>query len=257
VWDRLRGAKPYLFTESTNAEGAFGSDQWLVDDMTGFSWNSGDGYSNTSGDFVNYSWKRAPSFFDIVAYTGTGSSQSINHNLGVAPEMMWVKRRDTSAADWAVYHSALGNTKQLVLNTTAPEGTVAYWNNTTPTETNFTLGAAARVNNSGSNFIAYLFASLDGVSKVGSITGTGSDQTIDCGFSSGARFVLTKRTDSTGDWWLNDAERGIVVGNEPLLRLNNTQAEQNTNVIDPHSSGFIAKGSVFVSGGSYIFYAIA
>ena len=37
---------------------------------------------------------------------------------------------------------------------------------------------------------------LDGISKVGSYTGNGADnRTIDCGFTSGARFVIIKRTD--------------------------------------------------------------
>jgi hypothetical protein len=266
VWDRLRGAKPYLFTESTNAEGAFGSDQWLVDDMTGFSWNSGDGYSNTSGDFVNYSWKRAPSFFDIVAYTGTGSSQSINHNLGVAPEMMWVKNR-SSTANWSVYHKDLPSSGILRLNQTVAnqtgDGVYIFGNDSTliaPTDTVFTVGGADGTSNtSGSNYIIYLFASLDGVSKVGSFTYTqGVAQNIDCGFSSGARFVLYKRTSGTSGWTVFDTERGIVAGNDPMLFLNTTSAEDsNYDFIDPYSGGFALSDSTANLSGDYIFYAIA
>jgi len=171
---------------------------------------------------------------------------------------MWVKRRD-SADIWTVYHSALGAGKRLKLSeTTAAQDDLISFNNTAPTDSVFTINTNVnQLNASGSTYIAYLFASLDGVSKVGSITGTGSDQTIDCGFTSGARFVLIKKTSAVGDWWLNDTERGIAVGNDPLLRLNTTNAEQNTDVIDPHSSGFTVKGSVFGSGEEFIFYAIA
>jgi len=94
---------------------------------------------------------------------------------------------------------------------------------------------------------------------VGSYTGNGSTQNIDCGFSSGARFVLIKRTDSTGGWWVFDTERGIVSGNDPLLYLHLTNAENTTlDFIDPYSSGFaVTATSSNVSGGTYIFYAIA
>ncbi|MBG7617692.1 MAG: hypothetical protein IZT57_04915, partial [Chloroflexi bacterium] len=110
--------------------------------------------------------------------------------------------------------------------------------------------------------IAYLFASLAGVSKVGSYTGTGSDLNVDCGFSAGARFILIKRTDSSGDWYVWDSVRGITAGNDPYLLLNSTAAEvTNTDYIDPLSSGFTvtssASSTVNVSSGTYIFLAIA
>jgi hypothetical protein len=115
------------------------------------------------------------------------------------------------------------------------------------------------VNYSGDTYIAYLFASLDGISKVGSFSHTyGTDTTVDCGFTSGARFVLLKRTDNTGHWLVFDTERGIVAGNDAWLNLNLTGAEDSSyDFIDPLSSGFTIDGSGFVATGSYIFYAIA
>jgi hypothetical protein len=110
--------------------------------------------------------------------------------------------------------------------------------------------------------IAYLFATLAGVSKVGSYTGTGADLNVDCGFSAGARFILIKRADSTGDWYVYDSARGIVAGNDPYLLLNSTDAEvTGTDYIDPLSSGFTvtssAPAALNASGGTYIFLAIA
>ena len=136
------------------------------------------------------------------------------------------------------------------------------WNSTTPTGSVFTLGNSSTVNGSGSRYMAYLFASLDGVSKVGSYTGNGTNQTIDCGFTAGASFILIKRTDSTGDWYVWDTERGVVAASDPHLSFNTTAVEITTDdSIDPANSGFIVNQvsatNINVSSGSYIFYAIA
>jgi hypothetical protein len=84
---------------------------------------------------------------------------------------------------------------------------------------------------------------------------------VDCGFSSGARFILHKCTSHAGNWFLFDSARGIVAGNDPRLWLNATDAEvTNGDFIDPHSSGFIVNntyGDLNDTGRDYIFYAIA
>jgi hypothetical protein len=212
-------------------------------------------------------WKRAPNYFDVVAYAGDGTTgRTVSHNLGVAPEMMWIKNRD-GARNWAVYHKELGGTKLLYLNGTNASITESnIFNNTDPTESVFTLGSNRDVNSSISeNHIAYLFASVDGVSKVGSYTGngtsTGDAQNIDCGFSSGARFVLIKASSVAYGWMLFDTERGITSGNDSLLILNDTDAETTAfDSVDPYSSGFTAvQGpyNVNQNGVEYIFYAIA
>jgi hypothetical protein len=264
VYDRLRGGKKYLATNATSAEGTF--DYITFDDETGKFTTK----TQTSGGitFVDYVWKRAPGYFDVVAYTGTNvAGLTINHNLGVVPEMMWVKNRSASEY-WAVYHKDLnGGTNPshyfLRLNTTDVETDYnEIWNDTEPTATQFTVGQQGVVNGSGTNQIAYLFASLPGISKVGSYTGTGGYVKNDCGFTSGARFVLIKRTDAAGDWYLWDTERGITSGNDPYLLLNSTAAEvTNTDYIAEDTSGFYvsfnAPAALNASGGSYIFYAIA
>jgi hypothetical protein len=145
-------------------------------------------------------------------------ARTVPHNLGVAPELMIVKSRSDERA-WRVYTSFVGNTGSLRLNSdaTADSGNTGYWNNTTPTDASFTLGIDNDTNSSGQTYIAYLFATLAGVSKVGSYTGTGTTLNVDCGFTAGARFVLIKRTDSTGDWYVWDTARGIVSGDDPYL----------------------------------------
>jgi hypothetical protein len=126
----------------------------------------------------------------------------------------------------------------------------------------FSLGTESAVNASGGTYAAYLFATAAGVSKVGSYTGTATTLQIDCGFTGGARFVMIKRTDSTGDWYVWDSARGIVTGNDPYLLLNSTAAEvTNTDFVDTASTGFeissTAPAAINASGGSFIFLAIA
>jgi hypothetical protein len=256
---RLTGTGTIL-TNSTNAE--------VANDQT--TWDFQNGMRNTGSTYsLGYAWmwKRAPNFFDVVAYTGNNTTQTVSHNLGVPPELIIVKSRSTTG-NWRTLSTSLSQYTNL--NTTgAFTGTfveTVFGNNTVyvaPTETQFTLGSDDSVNNgSSTTYIAYLFATLAGVSKVGSYTGNGSSQTINCGFTTGARFILIKRTDSTGDWYVWDTARGIVTGNDPHLSLNNNAAQVTTDdSIDPASSGFIvnqvAATNINVSSASYIFYAIA
>jgi hypothetical protein len=242
----------YLQPSLTTAEGSYNP---LWDEMLGLSPNDG-------ADPLVYMFKRATGFFDVVAYTGTGSATTQSHNLGVEPELMIVKRRSSSGSDWWVYNSPRGATKSLRFTNDAEFTLLNIWNNTEPTSSVFTIGADSSVNGGGSTYIAYLFATLAGVSKVGSYTGTGADLNVDCGFSAGARFILIKRTDATGDWYYWDSVRGISAGNDPYLLLNSAAAEvTGTDYVDPLSSGFTvtssAPAALNASGGTYIFLAIA
>jgi hypothetical protein len=250
-----------LQSNSTDAElsGAMATNAW--DTMTGAFCAASNGATNTS-TLVDYSFRRTPGFHDVVCYTGNDVLRTITHNLGVAPEMMIIKNRD-SALDWAVYHSGIGNTKYIFLNSTAAAVTASsYWNDTSPTASVFTINTTNKVNSAPSPYVAYLFATCAGVSKVGSYTGNGSSQTIACGFTAGSRFVLIKRTDSTGDWYVWDSARGIVAGNDPHLSLNTTAAEVTTDdSVDTDNTGFIvnqvAATNINVTSATYIFLAIA
>ena len=151
-------------------------------------------------------------------------------------------------------------TEILRLNSTdATSDSNVYWNDTEPTESVFSVGTSGGTNVSAGTYIAYLFASLDGVSKVGSVTVDGSGNTnVDCGFSNGARFILMKRSSGTGSWLVWDTERGIVAsGNDPYLLLNTTDAEEGSyDFLEPYSQGFTIVENNFLAG-TYIFYAIA
>jgi len=213
-----------------------------------------------STNFVGYHWKRAPSFFDVQAFTlGSSANREVKHNLAAVPEMIWWKERsDTSY--WMFWHKDFTSSQYMSLHLSDAIATSTnIWGTSAPTSTGWYMKETA-FGGSGNTCISYTFASLPGISKVGSYTGTGATLNIDCGFTSGARFVLLKRTDSIGEWRVFDTARGIVAGNDPLLNLNSTGAEEAfDDLIDPYSAGFTltSSGMVNVSGGSYIFYAIA
>ena len=218
-------------------------------------------WNGNVSSYMLWGWKRAPSYFDVVAYTGNGTAgRTVSHNLGVAPEMMWVKRREATGS-WMVYHKGLNggtNPEQYVMylnDTQAPDQTNGPWNYTAPASSVFTLGNNNGVNNSSGNYIAYLFASLDGVSKVGSVSHSGTTN-VDCGFSNGARFVMLKRYDAGSNFFVWDTVRGIVAGDDPYLRLNSANGEiTNTDFVDPLNAGFTISDAF--TDGDYIFYAIA
>jgi hypothetical protein len=263
--DRLRGFSqtntstgPRLFSNTTDAET---TSYTGVGAVTNTGYQDGD-YFDPGISMIRYLFQRAPSFFDEVCYTGNGvADRVINHNLGVAPELMIVKKRSSATqSDWVTQSVANSFASAGYLNST---DSFAYSASLySPTATTFTASGDNRDNGSGATYVAYLFATCAGVSKVGSYTGTGTTKQIDCGFTAGARFVLIKRTDSTGDWYVWDTARGIVSGNDPYLLLNSTAAEvTNTDYVDTYSAGFeissTAPAAINASGGTFIFLAIA
>jgi hypothetical protein len=262
VWSRITGASPFLLTSSTNAENSsainFDSNTRVI------------GGSSDANNTYRMPWmfRRAPGCMDVVCWTGDDvAGRNVNHNLGVTPELIWVKRRNSPANHWYTYHTgmtggvdALHSTARL--NLTEAGFDTQTWKNYSFTSTTFSIDNGAATNASGGTYIAYLFATLAGISKVGSYTGTGTTLQVDCGFSAGARFVMIKRTDNTSAWFVWDTARGIIAGNDPYLRLNSTAAQiTNTDYIDPLASGFeitsTAPSDINESGGTFIFLAIA
>ena len=188
--------------------------------------------------------------------------------------MIWIKRRDTSgnAGDWMVGHKGLNGgsspwNEYLVLNKDQGEMSDNNpFNNVAPTTTAFQLSDWNRVNSDGSTYIAMLFSSVDGVSKVGEYNGTGaSNHSITTGFQ--PRLIILKaahRADGYGGGWNEfDTLRGINAGNEYPLRLNYDSPENSLNhqdYIDLDSDGFTIQSSALSFNGSnarYIYYAHA
>jgi hypothetical protein len=261
--DRLRGVSSnatasgaFLYTNSTDAE-ASGTPS-LGWDNTSFKMTNG--FAGDPNIFWN--WRRAPSFFDEVCFTCSGSNTNlrISHNLAAVPELIIYRVRTGSG--WLVYVASKGRSTYRYLNLTNADfsDTPNIFGTADPTTTDFALNEVGAFTGS---IVAYLFATCAGVSKVGSYTGTGTTLQIDCGFTGGARFVLIKRTSTGGGgWYVWDTARGIIGGNDPYLFLNSTAAEvTSTDYIDTYSAGFeissTAPAAINESGGSFIFLAIA
>ena len=269
VFDRLRGSQTtsgnYLQTSTTAAEvnvtaGGIQTDSNTQTKSTGLF---------GSASQVIWTFRRAPSFFDEVCYTGTGASTfAVTHNLGVKPELAIIKCRSSGSTNWIVgVQGSFINLLRLNTNEAISTNIVnSNFTSTTFVTGNTALGANETTissNGSGSTYVAYLFATCAGVSKVGSYTGNGSTQTINCGFGSGgARFVLIKRTDSTGDWYVYDTARGMTTLTDPYLLLNTTAAETATlGSVTTVSTGFALNATILsainTNAASYIFLAIA
>jgi len=272
VFNRLRGPNFLLYTNTSSAEvnaavntlNSFASNVGftLGNDQNGYSVNM----SASAQTYINYAFSRAPGFFDTVYYTGVGGTASFSHNLGVAPELMFVKSRSGTTGG-LVYNKTITESKYLKLffegeSTSGAVSDTGGFAGVEPTSSVFTVGFYSNVNTSGATYVAWLFATCPGVSKVGTYAGSDSAVQVDCGFTTGVRFVLIKRTDGTGGWVVYDSARGIVAGDDPYLEWNSEAAETDgTDYVDSYSAGFevsaAAPGSLNGINRTFIFLAIA
>jgi hypothetical protein len=274
--DRLRGQNRSLLFQGRSDAERVDTNELLSYDIDGISLGTSgtNSYLNSSGvgGYINYFFKRAPGFFDVVCYTGTDSNQAVAHNLGVIPELIFAKSRN-GGGDWCgvrrnggsiAFGMSISSSSALQYGASFPFAPSDISLTATSMNPQFFESSAGttRANASGGTYVAYLFATLNGISKVGTYTGNGSSQTINCGFAAGARFILIKRTDAAGDWYVWDTVRGIVSANDPHLSLNTTAAEVTTDdSVEPYSAGFavnqVAATNINVASATYIFLAIA
>ena len=215
LFDTIRGA-----TEMLRSDGN-GSELLDINSLTAFTSDgfttNGSAYTNLisgsgGGGYVAWSFKAAPKFFDVVTWTGdavdTTTLRTISHNLGCKPGMIIVKDRDDSES-WAVYHTAIGSDKYLVLDTSAgkqDDSSGLWWGDTEPTSSVFTIQSANMVNKYDDNYVAYLFAEDEDNIKCGSFNGT-AGTTVNVGFE--PQWVILKRTDGGDYWYILDKERGL------------------------------------------------
>ena len=246
----------YVMTNSSSGENP--SSTWVYD------WHDGYNTGSSGSDWQSWQWKRHAGF-DVVTYDADQQVRQLPHSLGKAPEMMWIKSRNTGF-NWKVYHKGANagtNPEQYYFrlnHTDAQTSDSTMWNNTAPTSTVFTIGTAGGVNNSGSNYVAMLFASVDGISKVGYYTGNSGTISITTGFQ--PRFLIIKNiTWQYGGWIVFDTLRGLGAGNDKYMYLN-TNAAQATNQDfgDISSTGFsMGSGDSAVNHNNhnFIYYAHA
>lgn len=275
LYDAVRGVQLQLESNTTTAETtettgltAFTSTGFTVGALAqlntntatyvGWQWNAGgSNATNTSGTITSTVRASTTAGFSVVTFTGNGSTGTVGHGLGVAPRMIIQKPRN-STGSWAVYHASLGAGNAVWLNLTdASASYPTVWNSTTPTSSVYSVGSYMGT----SNYVAYCFAQIAGYSAFGSYTGNGSTDGpfVFTGFR--PRWVMFKRTDTTGNWLLYDTSRlGYNQSNNYLLPDLSNAEGSGDNFIDILSNGFkarVASQSINVSGGTYIFAAFA
>jgi hypothetical protein len=230
----------------------------------GWQWKAnGAAVTNTAGSITSQVSANTAAGFSIVTYTGTGSAATIGHGLGVKPSLIFFKVRSNGTYGWYVYNSVLNATNHLVLNTTAAvSSSSGLFNDTEPTSSVMTVGTSVGTNQSGQTFVAYCFAAVPGYSAFGSYTGNGSTDGpfVYLGFR--PRFVMMKRSDSTGDWQMNDTSRSPTNVGDARLWANQSAAESSNTGgnMDYLSNGFKLRNTNSddnTNGGTYIYACFA
>ena len=221
--------------------------------------------SYTGGDGSRFAWLfKRHAGMDVVTWEGNSvAGRQLPHSLNSVPEMIWAKMMTGGTNNWAVYHKGLNNGTNpqnwsLALNNSSAENGGEVWQYTAPTSTYVTLGAISHVNINGRKYIAMLFSSVAGISKVGYYDGSDSEQTITTGFQ--PRFVIIKGASDAGGWIVLDTVRGWGVGNDKKLEIDTQSAQSNSPVGAPTATGFTVDGNngdTSRAGRRYIYYAHA
>jgi len=283
LYDTVRGAGNAMYSNDTLSE-ATNINNLASFDASGFTVGTGGGVNASGNDFVSWNFlaggtassntdgsitsqvsANTTSGFSIVSYTGTGANATVGHGLGVAPKMVIIKNRTTAAQNWQCYHSALGGTQAIELNTTSAAFTDSTrFNNTDPTSSVFSIGTSTDVNTSSASIIAYCFAEKKGFSKFGSYTGNGStDGTfIYTGFKP-AFFIVKKSSASGTNWKIFDNKRATTFNpTQTPFNANDSSAEDNNSAyeLDFLSNGIKLRntnGNISTSGATFIYMAFA
>ena len=273
LYDSVRGATKHLETdtndvEATEAQGlkSFDSDGFTIGTYSSIN-------ASSSHTYVAWCWKEASEIFDIITYSGTGSNIDLSHNLSAVPGFFAIKNIDVDQA-WRVYHKNMTTanpySNRMVFSETGAQSTSALGLDADPTSSVINIGTDTGCTNaSGEDFVCYAWKEIQGYSKFGKFTGNGntSGTFVHTGFR--PAWVICKRTDSTGSWYICDNKRlgfnarpnNSVVGNPELAaQSNRSEAGGNTNVMDIFSNGFklIQSGAeINASGGTFIYMAYA
>ena len=284
IFDSVRGvgsSGKILYMEKDDAEGTNALIKSI--DSSGFTVTASSDHSSQT--IVDWCWKAGTSFsndasatgigtidssgsvndtagFSIVIRTGTASAGTIKHGLSTTPKMIITKMR-SNAESWGVYNVHIGNTKYLKLDVTdAPDTSSVVWNNTTPTNSVFSVGSSALTNGSSKTYVDYIFSDVKGYSKFGKYTGNGN---ADGPFAyTGFRpaWIMIKNVSQSQNWYIYDNKRSPsnVADDHIYADLPNAEVADASFVIDILSNGFKMRNSNDGwngSGEDYMYMAFA
>jgi len=219
--------------------------------------NSTGGASNFDGSIQSTVKANQEHGFSIVTYTGTANAETVGHGLNVAPSLIIAKCRTESgsSANWAIYSSGIGASNKLYLNDNIASTSSGNWNSTAPTSSVFSVGGNGEANRNGQDQVAYCWSEVSGFSKFSSYSGSGSSgNAVTTGFK--PRYVLLKRTNSTGNWFIFDSARGTG----ETIWADLADDEESSYSITITANGFTVNGTASgmnASGGTYIYAAFA
>tara|TARA_R100000329_G_C7589941_1_gene209226 strand:- start:4 stop:1077 length:1074 start_codon:yes stop_codon:yes gene_type:complete len=290
IRDSSRGTNKFLYANDTNAEGTNSYVTSLNSD--GFSMNATDNEVNGSGNtYVAWQWianggttasnsdgsitstvqANTTAGFSIITYSGNGTAgATVGHGLGVTPNWVIIKNRGSSARGWIVYHDKSHATPEdnfTLLNTNAAVADLNRMNDTAPTSSVFSVSDDTHVNNGSDTYVAYCFANIQGYSKFGGYNGNGNADGpfVYTGFK--PAWVMTKRTDTTGNWYIYDSTRNGSSGSDSnqvhkILYSNDVSAEidNSSRGMDMNANGFKIRNTLNDtnnSSGTYIYMAFA
>ena len=293
VWDSVRGVNKTLYTEDTYAETTSDSTGYITEfGSNGFTFALSGGSEaqlNASGHtYLAWCWKaggaavtnnvgsissqvsvNTKAGFSIVTYTGTGSSTTVGHGLGVKPGWIIIKCR-SNVDNWMVYHNQANggsSPEDQYFELNAQGGDIdstAMLNDTAPTSTVVTIGSDNSVNGNGRTYVMYCWNEIPGYSKFGGFTGNGSTDGIYVNLGFRPAWLMLKRADSSSEWNIWDINRNV--GEQPLareIRASRTYAESGYDAaryVDFLSNGFKMRTSDAdhnANGGRYIYMAFA
>ena len=159
LWDTVRGSNKYIYSNSNSPQ----STGVLLKsfDADGYTIQTGTTLLDPARENVLWNFRKTTGFLDIIYYSGSGGARTIAHDLGSVPGCIMIKCT-THDENWSVYHGGYESTPEnnnLSLNTNDQAfSSSSYWNGTAPTSTHFSLKNFGGSNDSGKDYVAYVFA---------------------------------------------------------------------------------------------------
>ena len=279
IFDTERGARKPINPAQNNSQSSYPSGKSLTGwTTTGFTLGQNHATENWNGyDYVNWNFRKAPGFFDVVSWNGNGTgSRQISHDLGSVPGCIIIKRTDATN-NWIVWHRSIQTSTAADVyymnlnNNLSRQERYQMFNDQSPTSTYFVVGTDPEVNASGGTYVAYIFAHDNqsfgeagnaSIISCGSYTGNGSSSNgtiVNLGFE--PQWVLIKRYESSNQpWTILDSMRGIFTGDNDARLFADTDGQEAANPrLNLTPTGFQltnAGHDINNNGGEFMYIAI-
>jgi hypothetical protein len=219
---------------------------------------TGSGSSLTGGDINTTALVDTTLGMAVGTYSGSNSNQTIETGV-TNPKMVIIKRLDATYA-WAVWHEALTDDYNILLNTAAGQVDSDYFDTSENTSTLFhLLGNSNATSIAGGNFVYMAFANSQFIS-VGSyrgnedVNGTFVPTLNSLGIPIQPVWVMVKNSVQARSWNIIDTVRNPYNVSNYVLEADTTTAQQTGNTslwsMDIVTGGFKLRSSHETSNGA-------